>query len=310
MKASFIIISSATYLLSTAGNALTLFDSPSKLKQLSQQPLDAEFLIITMNTPQIFSTIGYDKKFRIWKIEEENLNLKYCCSFPKKLTHGSSTLFDSKEYCFITDKYGDVYMIDVEKAIASNDIEGKMIRQDFIGPNTNGDSISKFIMGHQEAINLLLINTKFLITIDGANKIKVSKVPKFYEIYGIHFGHHEEIIFAKLLNDFTLLTIDKKREAIVWNIEKDEDALMFRGTLGLGNVININVIEKNIIAVTGDDKHIEFYEIDDPNKKFELKEKKPIPENLNCISILDNKGVIIVGINEKTQEIQLSNIET
>ena len=300
MKASYIHVGGKVYLVTSNQGHLTLYDTQTEPKQLSDQALSSDFLIITMTTQGLFATIGYDKKFRIWSIEGEELMLKYCCSFPKKLTHGAVLVIESKELCYIADKFGDVYMIDVSMAMASHDIEAKIIRQDFIGPSNKEDVICKFIMGHQEVITIVDINKDFIVTVDKANKIKVSKVPRYYEIHGIYFGHKEDIILAKLFDDSTLLTIDKGRNAIVWDLTKTEDAILFTGKVGIGDIDAIGMFDDIHIGIVNE--IIEIHLINKVEKKFVKEKQIPMSKSYKCLELLADKQFVLIGASKEVLE--------
>lgn len=301
MKAAHITVSGSTFLLTSFEKTLTLLDASPGSKQLMQQPLGEEFLIIPMNSPGLFATIGYDKKFRIWSIEGSSLLLQYCCSFAKKLTHGAALTLDSKELCYFADKFGDVYVLNTQAAVSSHELEGKMIRQDFAGPSKEEEAVCRFIMGHQEVISIVEVGRKFLVTIDKAKKIKVSKVPRYFEIHGIYFGHHEEIVFAKLLDDSTLMTVDKGRNVIVWDLSKCEDAILFQEKAGTGGIGAINTVH-SILGIV--DKSTELYEVDKSSRKLTKIKEIPLPETFKCMELLGDKQLVMIGVDEKTKAIQ------
>ncbi len=223
---------------------------PVPVAVLLQVPMTDDHLIIPLHASACsFATIGLDKRFRLWKLSlspKPALEQLYSCVYPKKLTYGTSCVLDHREYCFIADKYGDVYMIDVGRAIESKafkEMEDKMVRQDYVGA-TPADKIGKFIMGHQEVISHVLLSPSndFFVTIDKASKVKVSRVPNFFEVFGIHFGHLGEIRFATMLDRFTLFTLDVKNAWFVWDISKDDSAVLDQGKIELPDAVISSVL--------------------------------------------------------------------
>jgi len=300
MKVIQIKNETGNFYLISAQNKLNLYQNIAEnIKEITNLQFETDFLIIPFSKNiNNFATIGQDKKFRIFSLEKDltkPINLLYCSSFPKKLTHGISSIIGGKEYCFIADKFGDVYQIDIEKAIKSHSLEAKMIRQDYLGP-TKGteDLIAKFIMGHQEIINFVLINAlvDFLVTIDNANKIKVSKVPRFYEIFAIHFGHHAQICASKFVDNYELLTMDKNKEIILWDIQKDDEkAIILHEKLlkSDSNIMGMTMYGKNDLIVYFEDNSVVLYEISRATSKIIEKNSYKIPEDFNILQIDDKK---------------------
>ena len=319
MKALLLKVPEHTVLLTSSPTHLIL--SAEEGSVLGQIPVESQQLFIPLARPGIFATMGYDKKFRLWLCDPKGskapLQLLYSCSFPKKLTHGTACELEHKEYCFIADKFGDVYIIDVDKAMASANLEDKMIRQDFMVPVTGLTDlpVCKFIMGHQEVITQILISPKkdFIVTIDKASKIKVSHVPHFHNIHAIYFGHHAEIVYASFLSPYELLTLDQKNTLILWDITQEDAAMKMEAKLPVLSAANsFLVIDGDSVAIGFQENVVTVLEIKRETKSL-LEKCRAKVEGVKeiCAAFKTEEGKIgikMVAIDDKTQASSIMTI--
>lgn len=73
------------------------------------------------NSKQYFYTGSFDKFIKFWTLEGDQLILVNSAIVQKKVTHSFWSASASKH--FVTDKYGDIYSLDIEKILK---IEGDL----------------------------------------------------------------------------------------------------------------------------------------------------------------------------------------
>ncbi len=253
-------------------------DTPASMAQLAQ-PTPAP--VISTSQLQSKTEGAEETKGEVKQPgSPELVSLLYSCAFPKKLTCGTwGTLSTGQEVCMMADKYGDVYLVDIARAIASHNVDDKLIRQDFINVAEPAvvAPVCKFAMGHQEEIVHVLLNEskEFLVTIDKAFKIKVSQVPAFYHIHAVLFGHHADIQFAFFLSCYELLTLDSASHLILWDITKDDNAVIWSAVLSPGGkVVDAFKLDSTHVCVVRDDTSVTVCEINKASK--DIKESSQI----------------------------------
>ena len=145
------------------------------------------------------------------------LKMLYKCTYPKKM----SAIACTDNAILYADRYGDVYQIPFNK-ITMDTIDEKIPTEEYKYGLDEKHYVSSLVFGHQETIDHLLVTPKkdFIVTIDYANKIKITKVDTPYVIQTILFAK-KKIIFSKMIGNYELLVINEDGTASLWDILSD-----------------------------------------------------------------------------------------
>ena len=187
------------------------------------QKVEMEGQAFVLSSPPNFLTGSFHKKMNIWskqvQTEGESIDITWINSYtsyiyiyiycihsmnPKKLTDGiiiggdylqpADQLPTAQKVrkCIYTDKYGDIYCLDINKALQSG-MQEKIRQEEFKEEKSLSITL---LYGHQDSIDFVLSDDlSALISIDIFGKIKIARLPNYHEINHVIFDNIKYLYF-------------------------------------------------------------------------------------------------------------------
>lgn len=184
----------------------------------------------------------------------------------KKLT-GSYVYTDNnnKDFLIFSDKFGEIYLLDVEEHINNNNYYNENKEKNY----NDKDKLEKapkapiyMLYGHADSISYIYQKNNTMISGDCFGKIKICEFPNVYEIKTVLI--YENYFYVNYFSDKYILVLNNNWNINLWNLE----------TLKLE--VNESLISKTGVNVTAKEKTNPFksFSINKDSIAFVLKDKE------------------------------------
>ncbi|WVW85279.1 hypothetical protein I302_107317 [Kwoniella bestiolae CBS 10118] len=188
-----LVLASASSTIAAAAGATLIVHNTETSKTISSPACDNRahqngFIrhIAVSEDSKIIASVGDDKNLKVWDVAEDELRLRSTRGLIKK---ASCVTFSPEGGIIVSDKVGDVYLYPLDPVPSDPSTSKPPMHAMVSDPTKNPDC--DYLLGHVSILtsHITTPDSKYIISADRDEHIRVSRYPKSYVMEKALFGH-------------------------------------------------------------------------------------------------------------------------